>query len=459
MKTFIKFVPVLILLTIGSSINLQSQDFEALGKALVTQLVARQLDQVEAQFDPQMKAALPASKLPEVWDSLLGQAGAFKSIVAIHVTESQGLHAAIVTCEFERTTLDAKIFMDAQGQVKGLFFEPASATPGGPAGGAAEWKAPSYTKLDTFHERELTLVSGRWELPAILTLPNTKTMVPAVVLVQGSGPQDQDESIGPNKPFADLADGLASQNIAVLRYVKRTKQYGADSKSDAPFTVKDEVTDDAIAAVALLTKMPEINKKQIYVLGHSLGGMLAPRIAAQDSQVAGIIILAGTARPIGQVVLEQIKYIAGLTGAPTPEDKKQIEKAESIAAQASSPTLKPDAIVDFFGSPIPGSYFLDLQTYDPGKTAASLKIPILVLQGGRDYQVTTADFEVWKKALAGNTRATFKFYPPYTHLFMPGTGSGPASPEDYSVAGNVSEDVVNDIAHWIKGNTATKTPP
>ena len=119
-----------------------------------------------------------------------------------------------------------------------------------------------------------------------------------------------------------------------------------------------------------------------------------------------------------------------------------------------SPSLKPDTVVDFFGSPIPGSYFLDLRSYDPGKTAAGLKIPILVLQGGRDYQVTNADFDVWKKALANDPRATFKFYPAYTHLFMPGTGSGPASPEDYSVAGNVSEDVVNDIAQWIKSNGA-----
>lgn len=454
MKKFIKLVPAFILITICSPTNLQAQDFEALGKGIITQLVARQFDQVEAQFDAQMKAALPVSKLPEVWDSLLGQAGAFKNISASRVTERQGLHAAIVTCEFERATLDAKIFMDAQGQVKGLFFEPASTTPGGPAA-AAEWKAPGYAKPDAFHERELTLVSGRWELPAILTLPNTKTTVPAVVLVQGSGPQDQDETIGPNKPFADLADGLASQNVAVLRYVKRTKQYGADSKSDAPFTVKEEVTDDAIAAVALLTKMPEINKKQIYVLGHSLGGMLAPRIAADDPQVAGIIIMAGTARPIGQVVLEQVKYIAGLTGSPTPEDKKEIEKAESIASQVASPTLKPDTTVDFFGSPIPGSYFLDLQKYDPGKTAGRLKIPILVLQGGRDYQVTGADFEVWKKALANDSQATFRFYPAFTHLLMPGTGSGPAGPEDYSVAGNVSEEVVNDIAHWIKSNAAS----
>ena len=151
------------------------------------------------------------------------------------------------------------------------------------------------------------------------------------------------------------------------------------------------------------------------------------------------------------MVVEQVKYIAGLTGTQTPEDKKQIDRAEAIAAQVESPSLKPDDVVDFFGAPIPGSYFLDLQSYDPGKVAASLKVPILVLQGGSDYQVTNADFEIWKKALANDSHATFKFYPAYTHLFMPGAGSGPPSPDDYSVAGNVSEDVVNDIANWIKG--------
>ncbi len=451
MKTVFKIVPVLILLASLSSLRAQAQDFEAIGKGIVTQLAARQFDQVESQFDEQMKAALPLAKLPGVWDTLQAQAGQFKSIVSTKVSEKQGLHAAIVTCEFERATLDAKIFMDAQGQVKGLFFEPASSSPGAPPA-AAGWKAPGYAKPESFHERELTLISGRWELPATLTLPKTKTAVPAVVLVQGSGPQDEDESLGPNKPFKDLAWGLATQNIAVLRYVKRTKQYGADSKSDAAFTVKDEVTDDVIAAVALLTKMPEVNKKQIYVLGHSLGGMLAPRIAAADPQVAGIIIMAGTARPLEKVVVEQIKYIAGLTGTITPADQKQINKAEAIAAQVEGPSLKPDEIVDFFGAPIPGSYFLDLRSYDPGKVAAGLKIPILVLQGGRDYQVTNSDFEVWKKALANDPRATFKFYPTYNHLFMVGSGSGPASPDDYSVAGNVSEDVVNDIAHWIKSS-------
>jgi len=431
----------------------QSPDFEALGKGLVTQLAAREFDKVEARFDTQMKAALPLAKLPEVWDSLLAQTGAFKGIVAVRVFQKQGLNAAFVTCEFDKAMLDAKVFMDSQGQVKGLFFEPAGASEEA-ASAEAGWKAPPYAKPDSFHERDTTIVSGRWQLPGVLTLPNSKGAIPAVVLVQGSGPHDQDETIGPSKPFKDLAWGLASQNIAVLRYVKRTKQYGADSKGDAPFTVKDEVTDDAIAAVTLLSKLPEINKKQIYLLGHSLGGMLAPRIAAEDPQVAGIIIMAGNARPLEKVVIDQINYIASLMSEKTPENQKQIERAEVIAAQVENPSLKPTDIVDFFGSPIPGSYFLDLRGYDPAKTAAGLKIPVLVLQGGRDYQVTNADFDIWRKELANDPRATFKFFPAYTHLFNPGAGSGLASPHDYSKPGNVSEGVVTDIVRWIKANAA-----
>ena len=444
---------LLAVLSAASAALAQNPDYEALGRGLVTQLSARQFDKVEAQFDDQMKAALPVAKMPEVWDSILAQVGAFKGIAAAKVLQKQGLAAAFVTCEFERATLDAQIYMDSRGQVKGLFFAPPAASDSSTA--EAEWKAPAYADAGKFHERDTTITSGRWQLPGVLTLPATKLAVPAVVLVQGSGPHDQDETLGPAKPFKDLAWGLATQNIAVLRYVKRTKQYGADSKGDDPFTVKDEVTDDAIAAVALLAKkMPEINKKQIYVLGHSLGGMLAPRIAAQDSQVAGIIIMAGNERPLEKLVIDQIKYIASLTAASTPENQKQIDRAEAIAAQVESPALKRTDTVDFFGSPIPGSYFLDLRTYDPAKTAAGLKVPILILQGGRDYQVTAADFDIWKKELVNDPRVTFKFYPTYTHLFNPGAGSGPPSPQDYDVPSNVSEDVITDIAKWIKANAA-----
>ncbi len=203
-------------------------------------------------------------------------------------------------------------------------------------------------------------------------------------------------------------------------------------------------------------RRPEIDHSHIYVLGHSLGGMLAPRIAIADKQVAGIIIAAGTAQPLENVIVQQLKYLASLPGGDSAEMKKQIEAAERAKEEIESPSLKPDSTVSVLGIPIPGSYFLDLRDYRPAEVAAQLQIPILVLQGGRDYQVTSQDYDLWKAALAKDSRATFKFYPGLTHLFMTGKGSAPGSPADYSVIGHVSSQVVQDIAQWVKNNQAAR---
>ncbi len=436
-----------------SSAQTPTPDFESIANDVVTQLSTRQFSKVEARFDDRMQSALPQDQLSAVWDAVLDKAGPFQRIVGTHASEQQGYQVVLVTCEFKFASLDAKIALNPQGRISGLFFVPS----GTASEGKDAWVAPDYAKPNTFHEKDVTVSSGQWKLPGTLTLPNGNGPFPAVVLVHGSGPEDEDETIGPNKPFKDLAWGLATQNIAVLRYVKRTKQYGAQSvQPGIPFTVKDETIDDADAAVALLATQPEINRNQIYVLGHSLGGLLAPRIAAADKQVAGIIILAGTARPLEEVIVEQLKYVAALKGNNTDEMKKQIADAESAKVEIESPTLKPDSVVNVLGAKIPGSYFLDLRNYHAPEVAAQLEIPILVLQGGRDYQVTTQDFNLWKAGLAKDPRATFKFYPGLTHLFMTGKGSGPATPADYSVAGHVSGEVVQDIAQWVKHNDRAK---
>lgn len=426
------------------------QDLESFGREIVTQLVAHHFSEVEVHFDERMQSALPQEKLATVWTSLLGQVGAFHRIVHTEVAEQQGSQVAIVTCEFERAALNLKMAVNAQGQVAGLLFVPAAPQTGQPV----SWSAPSYANQQGFHEREVTVVDGQWKLPGTLTLPNGPGPFAAVVLVHGSGPEDQDETLGPNKPFKDLAWGLASQKIAVLRYVKRTKQYGAQFSSTPAYTVKDETIADAEAAVALLSNLPEIDPHHVYVLGHSLGGMLAPRIAAEDGQVAGIIIAAGTARPLQQVIVEQLKYIANLHGNATEEAKKLIASAERAQAEIENPALKPDSEVDVLGQQIPASYFLDLRDYRPAQVAAGLKIPILVLQGGRDYQVTGRDYDLWKAALGSDPRATFRWYPALTHLFMTGAGSGPASPSDYAVPGHVSTQVIQDIVEWVKGESA-----
>jgi len=418
--------------------ELSGQDFEAMGKEVAQELGGRQFDKVEARFDATMASAMPVDKLQAFWDTLVAQAGAFKDVTKVTSVEYQGYHLVTVTFAFEKTPLGLRFAFDKEGKVAGINLAPRE----------VPWSPPDYANPSAFHERSVTIGADPWQLPGTLTEPNGAGPFPAVVLVHGSGPNDADETVGANKPFKDLAWGLASRGIAVLRYEKRTRKYAAlFAKNLGNLTVKEEVTDDARAAAAFLATQPEIEKTRIYVLGHSLGAMLAPRIAEGDSQIAGIVIMAGTTRPLGQVVVEQIKYLSTLNGPVGDGAKKQIEAAAKFDQDYNSPTLKLGDTVTMLGVPVPAAYVLDLRSYDPAATAARLKIPILVIQGESDYQVTMKDFAGWQKTLGGRSNVTMKTYPGLCHLFTP--GGNPPSPEDYDKPGHVAKSTVEDIANWI----------
>ena len=418
---------------------------ESVAKDLTRQLAARKFDPVVAHFDETMTAALPSAKLAATWDGILAQAGAFRSIDTTSMQQVEGYQVVLVTSTFEKASLVLKWVFDGKLRVAGFFIAPAEP--------AAEWTPPDYAKPADFHEQPVTVGDRPWQLSGTLTLPNGTGPFPAIVLVAGSGPEDQDETIVANKPFKDIAWGLASRNIAVLRYNKRTLQYASQLQAnDAGLTVNQETVDDARAAVALLSKRPEIDPRRIFVLGHSLGGMLAPRIAQGDAQVAGLVILAGSTRPLEQVIVDQVRYIVGLQGKITPEGQKQIDEAEQSAKQIESPTLAADTKLNVLGSPIPGSYFLDLRGYHPAEVAAKLGIPMFILRAERDYQVTQQDFDGWKAALSSKPNVTWKVYPGLFHLFMPSSSAGPGlgTPDDYQKPGHVTAQVIDDIAAWIQ---------
>jgi dienelactone hydrolase len=212
-------------------------------------------------------------------------------------------------------------------------------------------------------------------------------------------------------------------------------------------TVKEETIDDARAAVALAAQTPEIDGKRIVVLGHSLGGYLAPRIAKGDAQVTGLIILAGNTRPMEDLIIEQLRAQAAATPKPPEELTKAIAAAEATKREVEDPNLKAGTSVKVLGMDVPASYFLDLRGYRPAETAASLAIPMLVLQGERDAQVKMADFEGWKKALATRHDVTFKTYPTLNHLFM--VSSGQSAQEEYMTPSHVAQDVITDVAAWV----------
>ena len=182
------------------------------------------------------------------------------------------------------------------------------------------------------------------------------------------------------------------------------------------------------------------------MLGHSLGGMLAPRIWLADPAIAGVIVLAGAARPLEDAIVAQSRYLASADGTTSPEEQRAIDDAVALAASVRA--LKPEDAKS--GRMIAGtrpSYWLDLRGYDPTAAAAKVKAPMLILQGGRDYQVTPEEFEKWKAALGARRDVTFHSYPLLNHLFI--AGAEPSLPAEYQVPGHVAEEVVRDIASWI----------
>lgn len=416
---------------------------EARARAFIDLMGGGQYAQAFELFTPQMKAAMPLDRLSATWTSLTAQAGPFERQIATSIVPRGVLSVVVITCAFERASIDVHVTVNPANLVGGLALRPAAQ--------AVAYALPAYANAAAYKESEVTTGTGQWALPGTLTMPVGPGPVPAVVLVHGSGPGDRDATVGQIKQFRDLALGLASRGIAVLRYEKRTRVHANLMQDLLGLTVKDESIDDAIAAVQVLRSTSGVDPNRIVVLGHSLGGMLVPRIAAAGPPVAGFVVMAGAARPIPQAVVEQARYLAQADGVVSAGEHAQISEIEQAMARVDALGPKdasnPERI---FGAP--ASYWLDLRGYDPPAAAAQVEQPMLVLQGERDYQVTMEEFSRWKSALAGRTDVVFHSYATLNHLFVAGTGK--SVPAEYNTPGHISEAVIRDIATWI-----TALPP
>ena len=346
-----------------------------------------------------------------------------------------------VPLHHEQAELVAKFAMDAEGKIVGLLVTPADQPAAAPA--------PEVSVDAPYTERDFPVGEGERALPGTLAMPkgDGAAAVPAVVLVHGSGPQDRDESIGPNKPFLDFARGLAAQGIAVLRYEKRTKARPQDF-SGREYTIDEETTDDAVAAVNALRKAEGIDAKRVFELGHSQGAMLAPRIASKAADGAGLVLFAAPARPLLDILVEQNQRLAVLDDAKTSDaERAAIEKLKAqVQAARTDAAAKPDALP----MGLPAAYWRSTDAVDPVAEAKQAALPMLVLQGARDIQVVDADWQRWKGGFSGNDQVTFKLYDKLNHLGIAGEGEG--SLAEYGKPGKVDAQLFGDVATWIKAH-------
>lgn len=431
---------ILIAMLLWGALKTCAQENEAYARKLLDFIVAGQGDSVCVHLSDDVRAKVSPAMFTEVFAQLEKQFGKYHSKGEWKKDTSAGQVLYYCDVQFERYALRFLTAFEPDGKANTIRFMPIPPTPA--------TVAPTSSNKDYLEESAIEIVSGSYRLPGTLSLPKNLEKAPVVILVHGSGPNDRDETIGPNKPFRDLAWGLSEQGIAVVRYDKRTYVYGTKwMPAGKEGTYDDETVDDALAAIEWVKKNPSLDAKRIYVVGHSLGGMLAPRIAQRAKVLRGIVLLSGNARPLEDLILEQVTYISSLTDS-SEVAKMQIELIRSQVANVKK--LGTDNYDTKVGLPfnLSTTYWQFAKDYKQVKTAVKLTLPILILQGERDYQVTMEDFNAWHAGLSHHRNVSFKSYPKLNHLYQ--EGKGKSTPSEYTLAIPVAKYVVEDIANWIK---------
>ncbi len=397
---------------------------------LLDHLEAARIAEAEAMFTPQMAQAVPAESLSTLWNSL----GTLKRRGQASTSNHEDMQLVLVPLQFSNGRFVAQVVVDKQEKVAGLMLRP-----------AAPEKAPPPPANANYHDIDFVIPQARGALPGTLSLPNGEGPFPAVVLVHGSGPQDRDETVGPNRPFLDIARGLAAQGIAVLRYDKRS--YVRPQDLDGDFNIDDETTDDAVAALAALGADRSIDGKRLFVLGHSQGAMLAPRIAQRSPDLRGAVLWAAPARSLLQIIPEQTRRLLSVDGQLGAKAEEQLAMLDTQIAAALG-----DREVEASKLPlgVPQSFWKSIEAVDARSDARSLRKPLLLLHGGRDFQVTATDWRMWNESLEGGREVELKEYPALNHLGI--AGDGPASPQEYMQPGHVDPVMISDLARWLKAH-------
>ena len=280
----------------------------------------------------------------------------------------------------------------------------------------------------------------RVEVPAGHVLAGTLTIpggaagpVPAVLLVTGSGAQDRDAAlplVRGYRLFREVADTLSRRGIAVLRLDDRG--FGGSS-GDASAATTEDLADDARAALEFLRRRKDVDPSRLGVVGHSEGGVIAPMVAADGPPLRAIVLMAGTSRPGREVLEYQLRNMIGRAPgfSASQRDSALAGIPAMIAARASNAWMR---------------YFLE---YDPLPVLGRVKVPVLVLQGATDRQVTADQAEEIATALraGGNSAVTVRVFPDVNHLFLPDPSG---YPQDYAaLPPAVSDAVLGTLADWL----------
>ncbi|HQN21616.1 MAG TPA: alpha/beta fold hydrolase [Thermotogota bacterium] len=362
--------------------------------------------------------------------------GAFEAVLDIKESETQGYFIYLFYTKMQKAYLHITVSVDTQNRVAGFYAKPAA---------SPNALTPPYADIERFTEEEVVFGSKQWPVSGALTLPKDVASYPLVILVGGSGPTDRDSAIGPNKPFRDLAYGLSSAGIGVLRYHKRTYSHGERMVKEGiseKGAVWDEYLEDLSEAIAFANRLENVGP--IFVAGHSLGGQAAAFAAVEWEGLSGLILLAAPARRFAQISIDQNRYFFPSTGLP----QEQLDAVVAFFQSVLDRELPPETEIQ------PGltvSYFYDWDHYPMMDSLSKANLPVLVLQGEEDFQATMdGDFLPFMEAFGNSARFTFQSFPGLNHLFMKSEIGVFHTTEEYQIEGFVAFETVEALVSWIQ---------
>jgi dienelactone hydrolase len=340
----------------------------------------------------------------------------------------------------EDKPITMRIVVDLEvNRVSGMFFVP--------NGGKISYMEPVEYGLElSYREKRMELNSNTTSLSSILTLPMDSKRHPVVIFLHGSGPNDMDGSIGPNKVFYDLTLGLVEKGIGTFRFNKRTFE-ASESFTDTS-TIYSEYLEDCLNAIKMLKEIENVDTNRIFVLGHSQGATMIYKLAQMDPSIAGVISMAGNCNNMLSLIPNQFRYLKENTSQQITDSMiTHIEKSCELALNGKLNSSTPKSMLPLGASAAYWNSVIDNNHSDIAKT---LELPILILQGERDYQVDTNEYRCWKETLSGKENVHSYLFPGLNHLFV--YGKDKSVPDEYQMPGNVAVDVINYLVGWIEEN-------
>jgi len=403
---------------------------------MLTDILTGDIEDIYSRADTEFRKSFSEDMLRRIREELKNEFGAFQVTENYTSRTVNGLDFVFLECRFESRTLIVKFIFSSLHQLSGLFFLPYSGRH------SIEKVYPEYVNPVSFTESDTFLPGPILQIPVRTSVPNSGKVFPAVILVPGTGPQDMDETIGENKPFRDIAWGLASAGICVIRYDKRTKVYKDKQMRTQVSSVFEEYIEDILKVIDYAQSRDYIGKKDIYLLGHSFGGTILPSLTFKNSEIRGLILMSALAKRLEDAVRDQLIYLESMQPETSPlsKDLKAIkEQVEQLKNEGLNGSL--------LG--MPSEYWEDLENYYPiPETLKETDQRFLILQGGHDFQITPENLAIWKELLKEDKNAIFKYYDTLNHLLI--KGKGDTLVEEFFSTAYVDGSVIADIIDFIK---------